>query len=248
MSVLIHIERLRCQAIVGIFPHERTTPQALELEVNLGVAPDDFWACALTGELSRSINYADVRSVALFLAQQGRFRLLESLVATLARLTLSSPSLTGPLISGARPLSVEIKASKPEVFGDGSAPSVSLRLTRAELEESAQLNTFESPQPSVALKRALRHLNAALITNLPELRLCVVSLAEGQEVGELRLSPCDALLPLTEGWRLGGFDGRALTPLEPFAPYDPSEQLASRGAAHLSVSCEGGLALWLARR
>lgn len=127
-SVAVHLEDLTCEAIIGIDPHERLTAQPLTIDLTLTLDAHDYWASAAHGDLSRSVNYAELRQLCLFLAQEGCFYLLETLTATLARALLLNAER-----SGVTPRSLSIRASKPEVFEDNSKPSVSLALSPEQL-------------------------------------------------------------------------------------------------------------------
>lgn len=98
---LVFLEGLTVQAIVGVLPHERRTPQRLEIDVELAC---DASAAARRDDLALAIDYGAVaREVALYVVAR-KARLLETLAEGLAarlrarfrspwvRLTLRKPA------------------------------------------------------------------------------------------------------------------------------------------------------------
>lgn len=76
----IIIKELTVDAIVGILPHEREYEQPLLLDLTLEVP---LKACAQSGDLSLSINYADVCQKVTEFVRQQKARLLETLAEDL---------------------------------------------------------------------------------------------------------------------------------------------------------------------
>ena len=85
----IVLRGLRVQAICGVLPHERTTPQALEIDVDITA---DLARAGATDELADTIDYgavvADVERVATTLQPQ----LLERLAEAIATVVLALDS------------------------------------------------------------------------------------------------------------------------------------------------------------
>lgn len=72
----ILVKGLKVNAIIGILPHEREFEQPLELDITL---EHDIRACAVSGDLSLSINYAEVcKEVTAFIKEQ-KAQLIETL-------------------------------------------------------------------------------------------------------------------------------------------------------------------------
>ncbi len=81
----IHLSQFELTCIVGILEKERIETQRLLVEVGVGLDPKDLEICGETGQLDHSINYADIYDQIKFLAQYGKFRLLESFGVVLLR-------------------------------------------------------------------------------------------------------------------------------------------------------------------
>ena len=142
----VNLEALSLDVIVGLLPHERVTRQRLTLELSLELPPASFWAAADRGALEASVNYAQVAALARFVAEEGRFRLLESLLGALARLLLAAPAHR----EGRTALrGVSLSASKPQVLGGNPAPGVSLRCAAGALPPPPppRLRLLPAPPP-----------------------------------------------------------------------------------------------------
>ncbi len=114
----IVLDRLRFDAIVGVLPGEQAVAQPLEMDVRMGL---DLSEAAATGELGRSVDYAAVAEQLRFLAQQGRWRLLESLASAAARLLLAPPAVGE---ERAAVEEVEIVVRKPAILDGRATPGV----------------------------------------------------------------------------------------------------------------------------
>jgi dihydroneopterin aldolase len=112
---------IRC--VLGMYDWERRKAQALVAEVGMALDLDE----AAGGDLSASVDYAAVLDQIGFIAVHGRWRLLESMVAAMARHLLSQPA---PGEARAQVDCVRIKVTKPEIFGGRAAPSVELSRDR----------------------------------------------------------------------------------------------------------------------
>jgi dihydroneopterin aldolase len=114
--------------VLGLYDWERRNPQALVAEVSLALDLDE----AAGGDLSASVDYAAVLRQVELIALAGRWRLLESMVAAMARHLLSSPA---PGEARAQVEWVRIKVTKPDIFGGRAVPSVELARDRAWLAQ-----------------------------------------------------------------------------------------------------------------
>jgi FolB domain-containing protein len=115
----IHLTEVAFPCIVGLHAGERTTSQTLSVEVSLNVDLDG----AAAGDLARSVNYATTLTQIEFVAREGRWVLLESLGAALARLLLAPPACGEPRVSVAH---VVVRLRKPDVLAGRGLPSVEL--------------------------------------------------------------------------------------------------------------------------
>ncbi len=82
MSDVIELRRLRCSAIVGVLAEERDRPQPIEFDIDF---ERPFEEAALNDDIAETTNYAEVLSLTISVAVEGRFLLLESLAYRVAR-------------------------------------------------------------------------------------------------------------------------------------------------------------------
>lgn len=149
----IVLNRLRFDAIVGILAREQITAQPLELEIKLAL---DMDACGATGDLSLSINYAAVADQVRFIAQHGRWRLIESMATCCARLLLAPPAAQEQRAPIER---VELRIAKPTILDGLAVPEAVLRrkadwchLPRRTLPSRAVVETLEATPLSAAYR------------------------------------------------------------------------------------------------
>lgn len=114
----LSVAEIRCEAIIGILPHEREQAQPLLLGFSVSL---DLEPAALSGDLSLSVDYAQLASELSSQAISGRFELLETLVLSLASFVLRRH----PCV-----LETEISCSKPTAMPGTSGPCARLRLSR----------------------------------------------------------------------------------------------------------------------
>jgi dihydroneopterin aldolase len=117
----IVLNDLRFDAIVGILASEQIRAQPLRLRIRLGLPSLD--PCADTGHLDRSTNYAAVADQVRFIAQHGRWRLIESMATACARLILAPPA---PGEARAPIEVVEIAIAKPTILDGLAVPEAVL--------------------------------------------------------------------------------------------------------------------------
>ncbi len=108
------------KTIVGILPRERVEKQTIEVGLRLFLDLD----AAAFGDLSKSVNYADMAEQARFLAQAGQWWLLESYAAALCSLLLAPPA---PGEERAQIDAVELLVHKPEILGEAATPGIGVR-------------------------------------------------------------------------------------------------------------------------
>src|SRR6266513_2552767 len=106
--------------VVGLTEWEQRGTQTLELELAMNLDLDE----AAGGDLRRSVDYAAALEHVQFIAQHGRWLLLESIAAAMARFILAPPA------EGERRAQVRrvvVRLSKPDVFGGRAVPSVEIQ-------------------------------------------------------------------------------------------------------------------------
>jgi dihydroneopterin aldolase len=106
--------------MLGLLEWEQREVQTLDVELHLGLSLDG----AAGGDLGRSVNYASSVDQVQFIAQQGRWLLLESMSSAMARLLLAAPL---PFERRAQVSEVIVRLSKPEVFKGRAVPSIEIR-------------------------------------------------------------------------------------------------------------------------
>src|SRR5690242_16053004 len=106
--------------VLGVTEWERRETQTLELELAMNLDLDD----AAGGDLWRSVDYAAALDHVQFIAQHGRWLLLESMAAAMARFILAPPA-AGERRAQVR--SVVVRLRKPDVFGGSAVPSVEIQ-------------------------------------------------------------------------------------------------------------------------
>lgn len=210
--------QLCCDAIIGIYPRERLTPQQVRIDLDITLQAQQYWWCALYGDLSHSIDYAFLRDICLWITQEGHFRLLESLLATIARSIFRisqsqalKSQVTEPQTTEHPILNLHIKASKPNIFEDGSQPSVSLKLSPHMLPalppspikmiwKAQEVNDPTIGEISTSPKR-LRHTQADLqvLCDLPEVYIAHLT-AQPQQLSVLTLPQKSATFLLAGSW------------------------------------------------
>ena len=81
----IIIKELMLDTIIGLFPWERAVKQRLLVDIEMQV---DISQAAATDDFQYVVNYADVCERVATLADDGRFKLIETFVERMARLIL----------------------------------------------------------------------------------------------------------------------------------------------------------------
>ena len=118
MSDRIHVRDLRLQTVLGVHDWERESPR--EVIVNL-VLEADLSAAARTDELAETVDYGDLCRHLLAHAAEARYRLIEALAGSIARLVLD------------RYLSVQavtVRVDKPGAVSEARSVAVELRVVR----------------------------------------------------------------------------------------------------------------------
>jgi dihydroneopterin aldolase len=118
MRDVIAIRDLALDCIVGVYPHERDTPQRLILDVELELDTEE---AARTELIGRTINYDLTSAQLVFLLQSCRFRLIETAALALCRYLLAPPA---PGVRRAQVTRVRLKMTKPEALGGAAVPSL----------------------------------------------------------------------------------------------------------------------------
>ncbi len=120
MNDLIRITGLEVECVVGVYPHERDTPQTLRVDLELE-SPTE--AAARHERLRDTVDYAAIAGQVAFLLESCRFRLLETAAHALALLLLAPPA------PGERRAPIErarITLTKPRALAGRAVPSITI--------------------------------------------------------------------------------------------------------------------------
>lgn len=119
---VLRIEELMVDCVVGVYPHERDTPQPLRVDVEMHL---DTEPAGVKESFAHTIDYAATASELVFLLRSSRFRMLETAAHALARYLLAPPATDDrrPQVA-----SVGVRLTKPEALNGLAIPS--LEITR----------------------------------------------------------------------------------------------------------------------
>ncbi len=145
---------MRFDCIIGLFDHERSEPQPVELDV---VMHFDIRRAAHEGHMAHTIDYGRVLGELRFILVAARFLLLESAAEAIAAWLLMPPSLDVP-----RPQveEVEVRLAKPRALAGQAVPEITIRRKRSDFPANMEVKTFgfvdvvfESPECGVYRER-----------------------------------------------------------------------------------------------
>jgi FolB domain-containing protein len=126
--------------VLGVMDWERRQAQTLELELAMNLDLDQ----AASGDLGRSVDYSAILDQVQFIAQHGRWLLLESMAAAMARLVLAPPAPGEPR---AQVRGVLVRLRKPDVLRGRAIPAIEIR------RDDAWYRTEELALPELAPAR-----------------------------------------------------------------------------------------------
>lgn len=114
----LFVEGLRVICIVGDLPHERTEPQQILIHLRARIDPERVSA---SDQLEDSVDYVAMADLAMRIAQEGKFRLVETLAMSIARTHMEQwPSI----------LEVHVRIDKEGCIPHARACGVQVRLDR----------------------------------------------------------------------------------------------------------------------
>lgn len=127
----IFIEELRVDCIVGIYPHERSQPQPLIVELELGL---DTAEAAYTGRIAATCDYARVCDEVAALLEFRQYKLLEMAAEELAAMLCG----VHPVITDLR-----VRLHKPQALqGRARAAGVEIRRQARDFVRMREHNEF----------------------------------------------------------------------------------------------------------
>lgn len=133
---VIRIRELNVECIVGLYPRERTLPQLLQVDIELGF---DARPAARDERLSSTLDYAMLAAQITFVLQSGRFRLLETAAHVLACQLLAPPALGE---RRAKALEARIRLTKPAALRGHAIPSLEIFRTAGEIAMGQEQKSF----------------------------------------------------------------------------------------------------------
>ena len=110
------IRELKVEAILGILPQERVTPQPVLINITIYT---DTRRAARSKDIVDAVNYAAVAHAATDLTIDGKYLLIETLVEDLAALSLSRAHVEG----------VSVRVEKPQAVPAAGAVGVEIYRT-----------------------------------------------------------------------------------------------------------------------
>ena len=158
----IRIRGLNIDCVVGVYPHERDTPQPLELDAELCL---DTEAAARRERLRLSIDYAAVAAQLAFLLKSCRFRMLETAAHALCRYLLAPPS---PGERRAQISRVRLRLAKPAALAWGAVASLEIERDASWVALASEQKPFGSVDIIHEARDAgIYRLNVAPLRNIP---------------------------------------------------------------------------------
>jgi FolB domain-containing protein len=143
----ITLEQLKVSCILGVLPEERTTEQAVHLQVQLFL---DLTPAAHSERLEDTVDYQLVMSQLVFLLRFGKFRLLETAAHVLA-LALLLPPTAGERRAAVQ--AVRLRIDKPLALSARATPS----LTITRFAEDRRVVTEQKPFGTVDVIHETTH-------------------------------------------------------------------------------------------
>lgn len=118
MSDLLRVDDVGVHCVIGVYPEERTTPQALRVSLVLRLHAE---LAARSGKLSDTVDYARLLGQLRFVLQRGCFCLIETAAEALCAVVLhAAPSV----------VDVTLTLQKPSALGGNGVPALSLTRRR----------------------------------------------------------------------------------------------------------------------
>jgi dihydroneopterin aldolase len=120
----VFLRDMMLSASIGIYPHERTTPQRVRINVDLAVADDGAGPAARVAvgreELARVVDYEAVANAVRAIVGARHVVLVETLAERIAEACLTD----------SRVVSARIRVEKLDVFPDAASAGVEIERTR----------------------------------------------------------------------------------------------------------------------
>jgi dihydroneopterin aldolase len=132
----IRIAGIEVDCVVGVYPHERDTPQLLRLDAELCL---DTELAARRERVALSADYAALRVQLAFLLTSCRFRMLETAAHALARYLLAPPAAGERRAQLSR---ARLRLTKPTALGGRAIASLEIERDAAWVEITQEQKPF----------------------------------------------------------------------------------------------------------
>lgn len=117
---VIELRKLEVECIIGVYPHERVTPQKLILKVELET---DSRSAGRGGGLKATIDYSQIAGELRFILEGAHFELIEEAAEALAAWLLSPGKARR---NQGRIHRVTVSIEKPEAMGGFATPTITI--------------------------------------------------------------------------------------------------------------------------
>jgi dihydroneopterin aldolase len=136
MQDLLRIAGLTVDCVVGVYPHERDTPQPLTVDLDMRL---DTEPAALSERMKDTIDYEAVSAQIGFLLRNAHFRMLETAAHAIAKHVLvpPSPGEERPAIEA-----VSVRLTKHGALGGIAVPSVEIERGKRWAEIGREQKSF----------------------------------------------------------------------------------------------------------
>lgn len=134
----ISIEGLDVECIIGLYEHERITPQRVVVEITMAL---DANQSAELESLEATVDYEWVSTQIAFILKIGKFRLLETAALTICR-ALLLPPVSGEARAGIQ--SLELTLRKPGALLGRGVPSLRMLRHKDEIVFKQESRSFGS--------------------------------------------------------------------------------------------------------
>ena len=176
---VVALEGLVVDCVVGVYPHERDTPQPLRVDLYMELDTRD---AAEHQRLRESVDYASIAGQLTFLLTACRFRMIETAAQTLARYLLLPP----PKGERRKPIeAVRLRLTKSFALAGRAIPSV--EITREADEFSLTKENSKFGDVDIVFERpefGIYRLNVAPHASIPlhvhhQMQECELVLTDG---------------------------------------------------------------------
>lgn len=132
----IAIRQLEVECVIGVYAHERDTPQPVKIDLSLGFDMSD---AAQHEAIAETVDYRKLSEQVVFIMQSCRFRLVETAALTLAKWILAKPASGEGRALVKR---VKVGIEKPNAVYARGVPRISLERGSADVVYALEEKPF----------------------------------------------------------------------------------------------------------